>query len=156
MVTSHPLVQRGQSVSAQDPTDDEFWQKLSQTVKRLAVKNPVYRESKSITHRTTIRQTRYDNRQAGSFSKKLDLHGYTRQQAYQAVTSFIGMAYRLQWRSVEIVTGRGQQEQGTGVLRREVPLWLEQSPLSTYIRQISLSPKSREGSLIVMLHRDKT
>jgi DNA-nicking Smr family endonuclease len=55
--------------------------------------------------------------------RKLDLHGMTAQHAFQALRSFLRAAHADRVRCVEIVTGRGSTN-GEGVLRRELPLWL--------------------------------
>jgi len=55
--------------------------------------------------------------------RKLDLHGMTAQHAFQALRSFLRAAHADRVRCVEVVTGRGSID-GGGVLRRELPLWL--------------------------------
>jgi DNA-nicking Smr family endonuclease len=55
--------------------------------------------------------------------RKLDLHGMTAQHAFAALRAFLRAAHADRVRCVEIVTGRGNGESG-GVLRRELPLWL--------------------------------
>jgi len=56
-------------------------------------------------------------------TRKLDLHGMTAHHAFAALRSFLRAAHADRVRCVEIVTGRGTGE-GGGVLRRELPLWL--------------------------------
>lgn len=56
-------------------------------------------------------------------ARKLDLHGMTAQQAYQALRAFLHASHADRVRCVEVVTGRGDGERG-GVLRRELGLWL--------------------------------
>jgi DNA-nicking Smr family endonuclease len=56
-------------------------------------------------------------------ARKLDLHGMTAQQAFHALRVFLHAAHADRLRCVEIVTGRGNGEQG-GVLRREFASWL--------------------------------
>jgi DNA-nicking Smr family endonuclease len=55
--------------------------------------------------------------------RTLDLHGKTAQSAYHALERFLHAAHADHLRCVEIVTGRGKGESG-GVIRRELPLWL--------------------------------
>jgi DNA-nicking Smr family endonuclease len=59
----------------------------------------------------------------GRATRKLDLHGMTAQHAFVALRTFLRAAHADRVRSVEVVTGRGDGE-GGGVLRRELPLWL--------------------------------
>ena len=56
-------------------------------------------------------------------TRKLDLHGMTAHHAFAALRSFLRAAHADHVRCVEIVAGRGTGEAG-GVLRRELPLWL--------------------------------
>ncbi len=55
-------------------------------------------------------------------SRTLDLHGHTVQRAHDALHAFLRTAHAEGLRCVEIVTGRGQREDGA--LRRELPHWL--------------------------------
>lgn len=64
---------------------------------------------------------RFHRGQLGS-ARKLDLHGMTAQHAFAALRAFLRSAHADRVRCVEIVTGRGKE--GAGVLRRELPLWL--------------------------------
>jgi DNA-nicking Smr family endonuclease len=66
---------------------------------------------------------RFHRGQVGSV-RKLDLHGMTAQHAFQALRSFLRAAHADRVRCVEVVTGRGSTDGGGGVLRRELPLWL--------------------------------
>jgi DNA-nicking Smr family endonuclease len=54
--------------------------------------------------------------------RKLDLHGMTAHHAFSALRAFLLAAHAERVRCVEIVTGRGGE--GGGVLRRELPHWL--------------------------------
>jgi len=65
---------------------------------------------------------RFHRDQLGS-TRRLDLHGMTAQHAFQALRAFLRAAHADRVRCVEIVTGRGSTN-GQGVLRRELPLWL--------------------------------
>ena len=64
-------------------------------------------------------------------ARRLDLHGRTAEAALAALHAFLIQASAERLRCVEVITGRGSGEQG-GVLRRELPHWLnraEQRPL---------------------------
>src|SRR5579875_3168365 len=56
-------------------------------------------------------------------TRTLDLHGRTAQRAFHALHTFLHAAHADRLRCVEVITGRGSGE-GGGVLRRELPLWL--------------------------------
>ena len=58
---------------------------------------------------------------------RLDLHGLRQEEANRTLTSFIGESYNEGKRCVLVITGKGQVS-GEGVLRTNVPRWLNQSP----------------------------
>ena len=60
--------------------------------------------------------------------RTLDLHGRTAQHSFHALVSLLRRAHAEQLRCVEVITGRGSGETG-GVLRRELPLWLNLAEL---------------------------
>ena len=80
----------------------------------------------------------------------LDLHGMTLERAHKAVHSFLARARKNHVRCVEIVTGKGNPERGTGQLKRNLPLWLEQEPQILHTEE---KPQSRGGSFLIMLRR---
>ena len=53
--------------------------------------------------------------------RKLDLHGFTLEEAYQEFTDFIYAAYQENISKVEIITGK------SGRIRQEFPHWAESS-----------------------------
>lgn len=85
---------------------------------------------------------------------RLDLHGVYVEQARIRVTQFIHQAVLQEIRHLEIITGRGNPDEGTGQLRRLVPLWLKDSPFNTLILHVEPNPTTRGGSLLVLLRRN--
>jgi DNA-nicking Smr family endonuclease len=61
--------------------------------------------------------------------KTLDLHGMTQAAAHQALLRFVAAAVRQEKRTLLVITGKGSRLAGGGVLRRMLPLWLEEPPL---------------------------
>ena len=55
---------------------------------------------------------------------RLDLHGMTANQAHTALNSFLADAHRAARRCVLVITGKGSMKKGGGVIRRELPEWL--------------------------------
>jgi len=58
---------------------------------------------------------------------RLDLHGMTQDRAHQALFAFLQRANSNGWKFVLVITGKGRitgPEAGRGVLRRQVPQWL--------------------------------
>ncbi len=85
-------------------------------------------------------------------SRTLDLHGRTAQRAFHAVHAFLHGAHADGVRCVEVITGRGAGETG-GVLRRELPLWLNQPSLRPIVLAATHPHPANPGSVRVLLRR---
>lgn len=86
--------------------------------------------------------------------RTLDLHGRTVQRAYHALHHFLQVAQADQIRCVEIITGRGAGE-GGGVLRRELPMWLNLPELRRLVLAASHPHAANPGSVRVLLRRTR-
>ncbi|MDT7952912.1 MAG: Smr/MutS family protein [Acetobacteraceae bacterium] len=84
--------------------------------------------------------------------RTLDLHGRTVQHAHAELHAFLGSAMAERLRCVEIITGRGSGERG-GVLRREVPLWLNDAALRPVILAASHPHPANQGAIRILLRR---
>lgn len=85
-------------------------------------------------------------------SRTLDLHGQTAARAHEALGGFLRAAHAEGLRCVEIVTGRGQGAEG-GVLRRELPHWLNGAELRHLVLAASHPHAANPGSVRVLLRR---
>jgi DNA-nicking Smr family endonuclease len=85
-------------------------------------------------------------------ARTLDLHGKTADAAHRALTHFLHAAQADQIRCVEIITGRGSGEHG-GVIRRELPHWLNQPALRPVILAASHPHALNPGSTRLLLRR---
>ena len=63
---------------------------------------------------------------------RLDLHGLTQAEAHGALARFLHNAQARDVKVVLVITGKGGGE-GHGVLRRQVPLWLEGAELRSLV-----------------------
>lgn len=83
---------------------------------------------------------------------KLDLHGMTREQAFQKLHRYIDIARTRGKRVVLVVTGKG-----SGILKREVPMWLSQGELGQQIVSFYSAGQADggEGALYVVLKKVK-
>lgn len=86
--------------------------------------------------------------------RSLDLHGRTAQRAFHALQSFLHAAHADHVRCVEVITGRGAGEAG-GVLRRELPLWLNLPALRPLVLAAGHPHASNIGAVRIMLRRPK-
>ena len=86
---------------------------------------------------------------------RLDLHGMTRERAHQALSMFLHRAAERGARCVLVVTGKGSAREGGGVLRRDVPHWLNQGglrPLVLAFHQAQVRDGG-EGAFYILLRR---
>lgn len=95
---------------------------------------------------------------------KLDLHGLTQIEAKQALEEAILGAWKNRLRLILVITGKGLRQsktsdlsdnEATGVLRRIVPRWLKEAPLSNFVLAFSSAQQTHGGSgaLYVLLRR---
>ncbi|MFD2235746.1 Smr/MutS family protein, partial [Phaeospirillum tilakii] len=83
----------------------------------------------------------------------LDLHGMTQDAAHAALDGAIERAWAAGRRMLLVVTGKGAH--GDGVLRRQVPRWLNQSPLRERILGFchARAHHGGDGALYVLIRR---
>ena len=85
-------------------------------------------------------------------ARTLDLHGKTAQAAFHALERFLHAASADHVRCVEVITGRGSGETG-GVIRRELPLWLNLPSLRPLILAAAHPHALNPGSTRLLLRR---
>jgi DNA-nicking Smr family endonuclease len=87
----------------------------------------------------------------------LDLHGQTQAEAHRAVEAFLARCQSAGKRCVLIITGRGHRHEDGGVLRRNLPLWLNEGTNRARILAIATAqPKhGGAGALYLLLKRQR-
>ena len=88
--------------------------------------------------------------------RTIDLHGFTQFRAHSYINEELLKCYKSNTRSILIITGKKFGKMGAeGVLKREVPKWLNLSPLKEVILMTSwATPRDGgEGALYVLLRR---
>ncbi|SMF08877.1 DNA-nicking endonuclease, Smr domain [Tistlia consotensis] len=85
----------------------------------------------------------------------LDLHGLNQAAAHEALNGFIARSEALGRRCVLIVTGKGLGREESGVLRRQVPHWLNQAPLRQRVLAFDYARPEHggQGALYLLLKR---
>jgi DNA-nicking Smr family endonuclease len=85
----------------------------------------------------------------------LDLHGMTQERAHRALERFLGGAAAAGTRCVLVVTGKGRSKEEGGVLKREVPRWLNEPDLRGLVLAIATARPNHggEGALYLLLKR---
>lgn len=84
---------------------------------------------------------------------RIDLHGMTLDQAHPALVNFVLGAHAAGKRLVLVITGKGKVKPGDGpiparigVLKHQVPQWLQQHPIKPLVLQISQASLKHGGS----------
>ncbi len=96
---------------------------------------------------------------------RIDLHGLSRAQAHEHLSNYLTQAYHSQKRTILVITGKGKAtamsddwlKPGEGILKKSVPEWLNQTPLSRIVLKfVSAMPKDGgSGALYVYLKRQR-
>ncbi len=94
---------------------------------------------------------------------RIDLHGKSQNQAYDALLSYIPNAYAQGKRCILVVTGKGHSRTGDtslmnqkpGILKQKTPEWLNTPPLDQYVLKVTPARPQHggEGALYVLLRR---
>ncbi|MBI0074264.1 Smr/MutS family protein [Commensalibacter sp. M0357] len=84
---------------------------------------------------------------------RLDLHGFTAHHAFLSLENFILNAYRQQIRCIEIITGVGNLSQGGGILKRELPHWLNRPYIHSMILATSYVSATNNGAVRILLKK---
>ena len=81
----------------------------------------------------------------------IDLHGLKLQEAKLILKNYIFQAIDNNRRNILIITGKGLNK--TGVLKKEVPIWLNEREIKKFLISYEDAPKSfgGEGALIIRL-----
>lgn len=94
---------------------------------------------------------------------RLDLHGLTQEQAKVMLRTKLLQAHERGKRLILVITGKGKMRTDefnrdvVGVLRRNVPLWLRQSPLSSVVLEVTTAQHRHggDGAFYVYLRRNR-
>jgi len=88
-----------------------------------------HRPSAAIDRRTVRRLARGTTR----IEARIDLHGMTQEEAHRELVRFIEGSVARRRRFVLVITGKGSGGEGRGILRRQVPIWLDGRELARHV-----------------------
>ena len=74
----------------------------------------------------------------------IDLHGYKLKTGKTKLKSYIIHAYEKNLRNILIITGKGHKN--TGVLKKEVPIWLNENETKSYLVDFEIAPNHLGGA----------
>lgn len=87
----------------------------------------------------------------------LDLHGMSREKAHEALGAFLTRAAEEQKRCILVITGKGRMsvEGSQGVLRKELPHWLELPPCREKVISFTQAKPHHggDGAFYILLRR---
>lgn len=86
--------------------------------------------------------------------RKLDLHGMVAHAAFLRLFEFLYSAHKENVQCVEIITGLGSGTEG-GILRRELPMWLEHPDLRWLVHSAAYPHPTNRGAVRVKLRRGR-
>ncbi len=102
--------------------------------KSIINKSFIKEEQTFISNQIDFRSKQKLKRGLVRYSSKLDLHGFTKEQAFAELLNFIKSSIVKNHRCVLIITGRKIGPKGpSGVLRNELPKWLNSRNFSKYV-----------------------
>lgn len=106
-----------------------------------------------------------DHRTASRFRRgrlpiegRLDLHGLSQARAHTALRRFVNTAWQASLRSILVITGKGNRaDDGVGILRSSVPLWLNEPDLRPKVLSFTYAqPRDGgEGALYLLIRRHR-
>ncbi len=88
---------------------------------------------------------------------KLDLHGQTLEKAFNKFVLFINSNYESEKRNLLIITGKGNPEKNTGVIRKNFPSWLNYDGIKDKILYVNFANISDggDGAFYILLRKKK-
>ncbi len=126
-------------------------------IKKNHKKNLIDEKDIFIGDLSRIDKSLYKNINRGNLKvdAKLDLHGYNLDLAFQKFISFICKNYESENRKLLIVTGKGNPLKNTGVIRRELPLWLNYSDIKNKILYANFASlkDGGDGAFYILLRK---
>ncbi len=110
--------------------------------------------SRSVPEALEPRRQRRLSRERDPIEARIDLHGYGRFQAQDALTAFLMGAQARGYRSVLVITGQGRRG-GTGVIRGSVHEWLTGPALRGVVSGFASAARHHggDGALYVTIRK---
>lgn len=123
-------------------TQDEFlWEKVKKTITPLAQSKKVHFVPRWLLSFSLPRKVR------------LDLHGYTVQEAFETFVNFIDTHVDQEISKVTVITGKGRS--GQGQIRKEFLQWVKRADMQKKIISIEPVCPIDPGAFLIYLKRNK-
>lgn len=132
--------------------EKELWLHYLRGVKKLKQQEVfIAQKSKEPRKNLSNKPTAFELPRPSKQKIYLDLHKLTQDQAYEQLKGFILTAYEQGKRELLIITGK------SGILKQEVPRWLDNEPFASIILSIKEADfrEGGSGALCVSLRKNK-
>lgn len=115
---------------------------------------PIPERPRGLPEELEPRRQRRLSRERDPIEARIDLHGFGRFQAQDALTAFLMGAQARGYRSVLVITGQGRRG-GTGVIRASVHEWLQGPALRGVVSGFASAARHHggDGALYVTIRR---
>lgn len=115
---------------------------------------PAPARARGLPEQLEPRRQRRLSRERDPIEARIDLHGYGRFQAQDALTAFLMGAQARGYRSVLVITGQGRRG-GSGVIRASVHEWLQGPALRGVVSGFASAARHHggDGALYVTIRR---
>ncbi len=140
--------------------------RIEQTLEKYATNDPRFLKTGKDLDRKT-----HEKFQSGAMAidGRIDLHGLNEARAFHALDQFLKMHIARGSRCLLVITGKGQTKKNSrfrtpneahhpgGVLRRQVPLWLQNSAYASIILKCISAPAKwgGDGAYLILLRRHR-
>ncbi len=158
--------EKSQTTPAKAPLEKQTIPKPKRQRKKAEPQPTKREENHEKSNETDRRTTQRLKRGQLPIEGRLDLHGMTQHQAYEALCRYIPAAYGQGKRCILVITGKGLSRSGNthildqkpGVLRQKTPQWLSEAPLKQFILKTEPAKQNDggHGALYVLLRRNKS
>ena len=143
--------------------DKEIWKQYTENMDKLRIKiikegtisnnkEKTNKDNKSYVYQNTFdKYLKLLNKRKIEPDGIIDLHGYNLKDAKINLKNYIFQAYNNNKRNILIITGKGFNK--TGLLKKEVPIWLKEEEIKKIVINYSNAPSTfgGEGALIIRL-----
>ena len=137
--------------------DKRTWENYTTNLNNLRVNfqnnKSLFLGSKKIKSRKSVSQNHLKQIKQKKLKPEgvIDLHGHRLHTAKTILQKYIFNAYEMNLRNILIITGKGHNN--NGLLKKEVPSWLNDKILIKYLINYETAPKrlGGEGALLVRI-----
>ena len=142
--------------------DKETWEKyklnmhkLRIDIKKINQSLPKNSKKKYIINNTFDKFLKLLNKRKIKPDGIIDLHGFNLKEAKLKLKNYVFQAFNSNKRNILIITGKGLNK--TGLLTKEVPIWLNEKEIKKILISYENAPKSfgGEGALVIRLKNKK-